>query len=65
MVTSTALDRSTITNTEAHSQRVSTDTNLVAHTNDAALLDALQHSAHRLSKCSLDSELLAGVRELQ
>lgn len=65
MVTSTALDRSTICNTEAHGQRVSTDTNPVAHTNDTALLDALQHSAHRLSKCSLDGELLAGVRELQ
>ena len=41
------------------------NTNSEAHVDDVALLDALQHSAHRLSKCSLDSELLAGVRELQ
>lgn len=32
---------------------------------DDVLLDALSYSTRCLSKCSLDSELMAGVRELQ
>lgn len=61
-----APQRLTFSETNGSSSHIhSTETDFEAHVDDVALLDALQHSTHCLSKCSLDSELLAGVRELQ
>lgn len=50
---------------ETISHARSSNMDFEATVDDVAFLEALQHSVHRLSKCSLDNELLAGVRELQ